>query len=320
MEGAELPLTTNQAAFADYLASRWKISSPTLADSGAIRTRLKRANSYSSTDFWHEYPITSHRAWRTWKNGNPSGTLAQRAEFDLRRTARWWCGSLREAECHYSWAKSKFGDFPTLAGRLRQAMKNGDVSSAGIACDAIFGWGGVARRKNDLSLCWVKSATRKKTLIDSLQMAKRLLHPSCNSNLSTFCKTGLLMNSAMTKVYAATDPVNIAIYDGRVGAALGLLARRFLESEKIKSVPSDLAFLWGPSRGRSGPVRDPSSKSLNFDSIYAHGIGNLERAKTARMTNAILRAMRARLKNRCLVVPLEKIERALFMIGYDVNI
>jgi hypothetical protein len=134
-----------------------------------------------------------------------------------------------------------------------------------------------------------------------------------------FQRGGLLMNAAMTKVYAASDPQNIIIYDGRVGAALCLLAREFLSARGDLSVPADLAFLWGPPQKRPALMRNPSTARYIFKSLNQHGINNQHRAETARSANRVLSAMLSALKAKGVLVPLTEVEKALFMIGYDVR-
>ncbi|MFN3792931.1 hypothetical protein [Massilia sp.] len=81
----------------------------------------------------------------------------------------------------------------------------------------------------------------------------------------------LWMNSATTKVYAAADPEGkTAIYDGRVGAALGMLVRQFLERQALAEVPAELAFRWGAPQSTKQEAlrtRDPSNEHYVFKKL-----------------------------------------------------
>ena len=84
---------------------------------------------------------------------------------------------------------------------------------------AISKWGGVAQKQTDRSRLWVTKATGP-DLIARITRAVELLK---GADDPTQCFDGekLLMNSAVTKVYAFADSTRwLAIYDGRVGAAL----------------------------------------------------------------------------------------------------
>lgn len=315
-----LLLTKNQVDFSDYLASIWDPLAVSSGGSAALSTDApKRPNSYSPGAFCHEYSITRSRAWNTWKGGKIPGTVSQGPTLVNRRKELWWCVSLQEAERHYSWTVNKIGGFPALAARLQMAMKSGSNAATKAACHDIFKWGGVARKAADRSTLWVAAAAGSYRLIANLKVAARVLQPTRTVGLSMFNRDGLLMNSAMTKVYAAVDPTNIMIYDGRVGAALCLLVRHYLDSKTIRIVPPDLAFLWGPPQDQPSVMRNPSAGPIVFKSLNQHGVGERERAETARRANLIVWAMIMELKKKGVVVQLESVEKALFMIGYDVR-
>jgi hypothetical protein len=125
------------------------------------------------------------------------------------------------------------------------------------------------------------------------------------------------MKSAMTKIYAAAN-ADIIIYDGRVGAALGLLTRLFLTDNGKTSVPSDLDFLWGASRTNPNS-RDPSFDPYVFKSLNGYGIGDCDRAKIARIAGEVLSKTREFLNVAGTVVTMHELEKALFMVGYKVR-
>ncbi len=220
---------------------------------------------------------------------------------------------------HYSWTASPVGSFAALSMKLQLAITSGNNAAAhGISLD-IFRWGGVARKSTDPSRVWADNALATCSFVRKLKVAKRVLQPSRTIGLSVFRRDGLRMNAAMTKVYAASDPQNIIIYDGRVGAALCLLVREYLTTKKLTHVPADLAFLWGPPQRGPAEMRNPSTTHYVFKSLNQYGVSDQQRAEAARRANRVLSSMMARLKVIKVSVALADIEKALFMIGYDVR-
>lgn len=277
-------LTPNQQAFADYLIGLW---------SGA------------SAPFVHRYAVTHHPAWITWK--------AQAKGRD------WWCETLRQAAEHYSWYEAPApDDFASIASRLRDALAANDCAAAQQACEAVFAWGNVALGKDGGSRDWINAHVARATLCQSILRAVELLQPDCQQSLQAFDGERLLMNSAMTKIYAAADPHNIIIYDGRVGAALGLLARRWLATSTERSVPQDLAFCWGGKRDDPLDTRNPSQGNFKFSKLGYSAPQIQHWADLVRISNRILRQVVSTLRAQGESVRLLDLERALFMVGYNV--
>lgn len=285
-------LTSNQLAFANHLATLW-VGAP--------------------GSFEHRYQTSKHHSWNPWKERDKGDD--------------WWCLTLAQAAKHYSWPeKPAPDDFASIATRLRQALAAYDHSAAQTACEDIFNWGGVARKEDDASLVWVKAQAAANTLCHSILTAVELLRPESTASLKDFDGKNLLMNSAMTKIYAAADPDNIIIYDGRVGAALGLLTRRWLVSNRQGVVPADLAFRWGPNTKTANnktETRDPSGDGFKFVSLYkASTLATNQTeywAGLVRITNRILQKVLWVLVAQGRLVTLLDLERALFMVGYDVR-
>jgi hypothetical protein len=131
------------------------------------------------------------------------------------------------------------------------------------------------------------------------------------------------MNAGWTKYFALALPNHI-IYDGRVGAALGFLVRRFLEQltpqERPTSVPQPLAFLWANGMG-SATLRDPSGGSYRFAKLYGGHQGSKARARVNVWANWVLAAARDRAgAGWCAGQDgLRALEAALFMLGYDLS-
>ncbi|MBH3424860.1 hypothetical protein [Pseudomonas gessardii] len=296
--GEKMPvgsLSPVQQAFAEHLATLW---------------------SGGPGSFEHRYSITRYRAWKPWKERTQS------------QSKDWWCVSLAQAAEHYSWPESKApDDFASIALRLRAALAANDCVAARTACLEIFKWGGVAKKPDDASLQWVEAQAVEQTLCRSILRAVELLLPTSDKSLTAFDGTNLLMNSAMTKVYAAAAPDGIIIYDGRVGAALGLLARKWLDGLGQGVVPPDLAFRWGPNQKTSKnkvETRNPSQAGFKFVCLYTKSIAKQPHqaeiwAGLIRTTSRILQEVIGMLNAQGQGATLLSLERALFMVGFDVR-
>lgn len=274
--------------FADYIAERWM------------------------ADFPHDYEITKHAAWQPWRSQNSA------------EVSRWWCGSLAEAASRWSWSESPDQvPFNELARALQTAIAQQDNGAAKECCLQIFKWGGVARKPNDASRCWVEQQAATGTLCASLAAAATLLRAGAPASHARFDSADLLMNSATTKLYAAADPAaRVVIYDGRVGAALGLLSRRFLEWRTINAVPPELSFMWGASQSAAQAAarsRDPSSERHRYPMLPYGATSHRLRAELSQRTNTLFLAVIAQLRERGIAVTSLELERAMFMVGYRVR-
>jgi hypothetical protein len=261
--------------------------------------------------FHHAYPITRSFRWKEWRDRTGNAV-----------TARWSCTSLREADEHYSWTSSaETRPFEDLSRDLMAAIDADNEQAARRICREIFVWGGVGSRVNDPSRVWVEQLTIG-TLIRKLKEGTGALLGQ-NAPLDAFDGTNALMNSAMTKVYAACCPDQLVIYDGRVGAALGLIARDFLTANGLPGpVPPEIAFAWGAAR-TAGVTRNPSQGQFVFPRLFGTR-GDARHARLMWQASRLLRAAIAEINMQARtdgtpVVTLRKLERALFMVGYDVG-
>jgi hypothetical protein len=272
--------------------------------------------SHWESGFSHSYSIAKSKSnvWKKW-----------RTEIQPTSQDTWWCESISQAAKHYSWTESK-PSFEELSIKLRCALKDRNSTTCAEICLEIFKWGGVARKQGDRSRCWVQKHRDAGGLCKKIDKAVGLLRPDNNQSLDSFDGVDLLMNSALTKVYAAADSQkSIVIYDGRVGAALGLITRRMLEKQAVTVVPEDLGFEWGPPSTRSAAqarTRDPSRASLSFTQLpntSQNKKADLRRAELSRVTNLLCQKVLRFLKDQGVSSEPIEIEKALFMIGYDVR-
>lgn len=238
----------------------------------------------------------------------------------------WSCASLYGAYKNYYWKsidplqKDKviftFQDsekcLEELKNKLDQGIQRNDAGQCLDACKDILRWGGVYQ--------W-KVAGLIRTMGDEL--------PSYLSKVKVFLKDanetsffrfdigkashGLQVDSGTTKIYSLLSP-DWAIYDGRVGAALGLLVRRWADEENDKMVPPALRFAWGYERRRN-----PNRKGENTFPMFSR---SLDRFKQNLYLNWLLKFLLAeniksdfhKQKH-----PMRALEAALFMLGYCVR-
>src|SRR5690606_19859896 len=126
----------------------------------------------------------------------------------------------------------------------------------------------------------------------------------------------LLMNSATTKLYSLADPSDaIAIYDGRVGAGLGLLAKSYCREFGIEPIPEELRFRWGAARGDHGRAsRNPSDGPYRFPKLGVRPRSHQRHAEMVIRTTRLLKALAE--ANQCSV---RDWEAGLFMLGFSVR-
>jgi hypothetical protein len=214
----------------------------------------------------------------------------------------------------YIWRKETFAMAVESAGKmsrdLQRSLEDHDTCH-GLhhQCLQILEWGGLP----GVSSAWLRLRCADGSLGKSVSRAVSILKEG--RDLGEFDGERLVMNSGLTKIYAMAAPDDLIIYDGRVGAAFGLLVRRSLAS--AKKVPDELQFPWGSGQGqytlRSVSSRNPSKNGLIFP--YFDN-SDASHANWCHRASAILRAVRDRLGGKH---SLRAIEMGLFMIGYAVQ-
>lgn len=257
--------------------------------------------------FSHSYRITTSPVWNSWRERNEG------------QVDSWFCNSLKQAYDNYSWStKSEIRSFNEISKDLINAVKCNDNKAASELCLEVFRWGNVAKDENNRSKVWVKERALAGTLCKDLLSANQILKYGTYEDLHVFNADNFLMNSSMTKVYAASDEENkIVIYDGRVGVALCFIVKNFLVERNIQSVPEELDFLWGGSQNNTKGVkdkRDPSCELYKFRRLFG---ANKDRSH-AFQVQKLIRISRAVVENKNdIYLTAGNLEKALFMIGYS---
>ncbi|WP_143274083.1 hypothetical protein [Bradyrhizobium canariense] len=265
--------------------------------------------------FHHSYEMPARRGssarWVEWHSRQKLGASPE----------QWRCCSLADAAEQYAWDEiildQQRHDGRRLAWtsdecRDELALSHTDVDRFYEASLQTLRWGKVGRTRNgkeDSSVVWLKAARDRGSIVDDILEAVSLLNGDENPE-DHFCEAQP-MNSAMTKVYAFADASRrLAIYDGRVGAALALFAMEYWHA-RDGELPLELRFAFFDSQtpGKSGS-RNPSIGRHHFPILGKHNVHARWMWSAGRILNEA--ASRAG----CNVLQLE---RALFMIGYDVR-
>jgi hypothetical protein len=246
-------------------------------------------------------------------------------------------GTLEELFKCYWWNYTGFdGNQAILGGVLecvRAAIDGEDgptaVALARSAVGAVMAWGfGAGTRAYEANVNWAHALGDD--LVRILRNGRETL-VSDQPDISVFGAGSapnsdwVKMNAGWTKYYAMALPAHL-IYDSRVGAALGFLARRYLESAAgqaagLPCVPPSLAFRWAAGVG-NGNLRDPSSTAYRFGRLGGGPGGSREWARLNIQANWILaEAIRKSGAPWCSGMDgLRRAEGALFMLGYDFSL
>lgn len=240
----------------------------------------------------------------------------------------WTCNSIYNAYMNYRWPFScTLPDEGVVRGSsfeeservlvsielgMKRAIENEDPERLLEYSKAMLEWGGVTRSNYE------KLDAMGSSIVDYYKSAVSLLDPETVDSEGDF--DGVFMNSGFTKLYSLVIN-NFVIYDSRVGASLGLLARRYLEDTDHDSIPEVLNFSYGNSRPTKSDVgninkRNPSSKRHRFTQLANNRKKHLKNNIYANwlLRETAERSMFCELQN-----PIRSLESALFMIGYEVN-
>lgn len=252
-------------------------------------------------EFKHQY-IIRDCGWKKYRNGD----------------AEWSIDNLKSALEQYWW-KGNFEDTELKIKKFREDWENAklqnDLNADSDLVIKIFKWGGVYN-------CYTK-----KSVDDTPDIFKKIKDSIITlsndaGETDSFHKHGHYMNSAYTKVYGILDN-RFIIYDGRVGAGLGLLARSFLPTvaDKVKheELVSLLAFPFKKERAskRNYIPLNESSRNASNDFYKFTLLGDhCHHAKWMLRASWITEKVIERLG--LPGVSSREFESALFMVGYHV--
>ncbi len=252
-----------------------------------------------------------------WLRPRVQGEVSFEHGYQMHKPQRdWRCCSLWEAYEGYVFGGGNDSDFWATQAKLdqlrceiRAAERNRHNCRFITAALGIMKWGGVLGG-NKKTLCGLGDRA-----LCTFSHAARLLDPE---QADTVGLGGVeYMNSGWTKVYSLMLD-GFPMYDGRVGAAMGYLVRRYCEDQQLTEVPGLLRFRWHAGRS-SKHLRNPSSESLEFLPLSFGRRGRRTWAECNVRTAWILGEVcdEGRFGKLAEAYRVRALEAALFMIGYE---
>lgn len=259
---------------------------------------------------------------RRWSQEKLSHSYIERRSARSKRkpaSLTWSIDYISEAREKYVWNGKAFEqnaiETQKLGGDLLKALDTKDHASALSASLEILKWGNVHRSTKAgerPSVKWLRLAASKKELCDKIATGVTSLR---EGKVDQFDGENLTMDSGMTKVLSFADPEGkLIIYDGRVGAALGYLARLYLNEKNFNYVPESLRFRWGRAQ-TSGVNRNPSTVTFKFPGLWSGASKHKYHAQMMATASALIDKI-CQMQNSA--ASSRDWEAALFMIGYEV--
>lgn len=117
---------------------------------------------------------------------------------------------------------------------------------------AMLQWGGVTNKNQE------RIASMGSGICDYFQKAQVSLNLA-DTRLGHH--PGIFINSGFTKLYSLLVD-DFIMYDGRVGAALGMLGRIYAEEVGLNKIPASIEFSFGS--GRTSPSTINKSKGSEY--------------------------------------------------------
>lgn len=220
--------------------------------------------------------------------------------------------SIYDAYKKYSWKNKNYHETNIFLiqsqENLNNAIKKGDILALKNTCIEIFKWGGVSNK----NIFKIESIPN---LLQYFLKVKQNLNPEI---FDTAHYDEIIINSGFSKIYSVLIS-NYVIYDSRVGAALCLMVRKYLEENNIDIIPETLSLNF--ETGRLGALRNPNTARHNFKKISRHNHKSyiLSNMKANWLFKGILDNTKSDFNKVSKSNQLRSLEAALFMIGYKVN-
>lgn len=285
--------------------------------------RSRRPATMTKEAFLADPHVEAMQPWVAARLDRTSGWT--HAYVDRRTGVRWSCNSLADAFRQYRWNRKPWPENKTELDEyrrgLRRAVGKADVRGAADACERILRWGGVWARNG----AYLRE--RRSGLLHELRHVRAVFHGDhtpANSEMRrnpSAAGTECRMNAGFVKIYSLLCD-HCVMYDGRVGAALGLLVRQFCEDTGRTTVPPCLAFAFGSPKeapkARCPKLRNPSRRRLGFPRLRPDS-----RLHTAQVMRAswFLRGVLATGVWPCSTGEdgFHELAAGLFMVGYDLR-
>lgn len=280
----------------------------------------------NNLEFIESSSVRAFVKWIGYKLDKPNSFIHS---YTMKRgNKEWHCDSIYSAFEKYQWKFKCVDPFTgkTLEGRtfkenqlilshlsegLRQSVIEEDIESSRQHCLSILEWGGVLPNNKDKILNLDHDLPK---YLDNVRHRLKYSEFDTKSNYND-----IIMNSGFTKIYSLLID-DFIIYDGRVGAALGLLVRMYCEENNLSNVPIELYFAYGNARTTDYKLpnrRNPSTQRYRFHTLNKnnHTENNL---RGNWLLKEILDVCESKFNLLHPSIKLRALESALFMIGYEV--
>lgn len=242
----------------------------------------------------------------------------------LKPKKKWNCNSIYNAFEKYEWSGKNFQESSILLNELSKGLQKSIVNRDEVPCKEyclkILKWGGVSNGNKDT----IEGLFLKGQLTDYFARMENLLNSNTLYPNNVGFDKAILMNSGFTKIYALFL-YDFIIYDGRVGAALGLLVSNFCREKELLNIPQSLIFAYGDARPTKLDTglnrRNPSSDIYQFPKLSNNAIKHTEyNLKANWLLKEIIEKTDTKFKKLDKEIQLRAFESSLFMIGYDVKV
>jgi len=254
---------------------------------------------------------------------------------------KWKCVSLADSLRQYCWNEIDFKRnneiLEDLSKRLKEAINANKQKDTLSVCVKILEWGGVTNGAHGLVRLYLDDQLTKsisnaakfltsdevdlacfsKTKINDEENCSGLDYDVNPTNDNNSGPTRIRMNASFTKIYSLYSDKPFVIYDSRVAAALGLIAKKYWKGlDGSCNIPELLRFSWLKGRGGNRNASDDQVKLSEITTERNHALWNIR-------ANWIIEEALKDIKEFAGMADMPKkvrgVEAALFMIGYSVS-
>jgi len=215
--------------------------------------------------------------------------------------------------------KDSFLHITKLAKMFRDSVWKGNEELSHKCALSMLAWGGVLNKNKE------RLEEMSDGVCDYFQQVQKRLNLS---NVQLGNHNGIIINSGFTKLYFLLVD-DLIMYDGRVGAALGLLGRLYSEENGLETIPEAIEFSFGRgktagSKQHNENRRNPSNGLHRLPEFTGKPFRHLnDNIKASWLLKELADKTSSRFAQLPQNPPLNKrltaIQSALFMIGYDVR-
>ncbi len=320
---------------------RWAVDeSKILAPVGAVKVKTPggvqpSVPSLSRAEYLSSQDVQQFSGWLAARLDQPDSL--KHSYFLKSADSQWSCSSLYDAYQKYWWPfefecpalgrkvsgseglSSSLDYLTELANIFRPAVEKGDVEATINCALSVLDWGGVLGKN------------RARVIAMGRDICGNLAYISEKLKMNTVRlgeNQDIHINSGFTKIYSLLVD-DFIMYDGRVGAALGLLGRLYCQETGLVKIPQEIEFSYGRGQeapgGMTGPNRrNPSTAAFRLPEFTGNRQRHLDdNIKAGWLLKDLADKVSSKFNDLPQSPPLNErltaLQSALFMIGYDVS-